>query len=46
MVKALAQTFYDQASSKYNHESFDGTFFDRYNQCPPRVLSLIGAHAA
>jgi transposase len=21
-------------------------FFDRYNQCPPRVLSIIGAHAA
>jgi hypothetical protein len=21
-------------------------FFDRYNQCPHRVLSIIGAHAA
>jgi transposase len=21
-------------------------FFDQYNQCPPRVLSIIGAHAA
>jgi putative transposase len=21
-------------------------FFDRYNQCPARVLSIIGAHAA
>jgi transposase len=21
-------------------------FFDRYNQCPPRVLAIIGAHAA
>jgi putative transposase len=21
-------------------------FFDRYNQCPQRLLSIIGAHAA